>query len=219
MKSATAEKVSSAAKKPKRKTQSRSLERRRAILSTTRKLMETTSISDLSLYQVADKVGIPPSSLYHFFPKIDALLGALVEEIFIDFDNLLDQPLNVDAIHHWTDITRQLQARFVDYYREHKYVRDLILGQHIISNIHHADYIHDDLLGRKTLQHHQNLFQLPHLPDNYNIFAIALQVADKVYALSYQEFGNITDTMAREGRRAAQAYLGLYIPEVLPRKP
>ena len=218
MNSAATEKPGSVATKTRRKPQARSLERKRAILAATRELMETTSINNLSLYQIADRAGIPPSSLYHFFPKLENLLGALVEEIFVAFDSLLDEPLDPESIHHWTDITRVLQSRFVEYYRQHKYVRDLILGQHIISNIHHADFIHDDLLGIKTREHHQKLFHLPTLPDNYNIFAIALQVADKVYALSYQEFGNITDTMAREGRRAAQAYLGLYIPDIVPRK-
>ena len=202
----------------RRKPQARSLERRRAILDATRELLETTTISDLSLYQVADKAGIPPSSLYHFFPKVDVLLGALVEEIFTEFDAIMNKPLDIDAIHHWTDITRQLQARFVAYYREHKYVRDLILGQHVISTIRHADYMHDDLLGRRIREYHEQLFQLPPLPEAYNIFAVALQVADKVYSISYQEYGNITGEMAREGRRAAQAYLGLYLPEVMPKR-
>ncbi|GFR99914.1 UPF0271 protein [Elysia marginata] len=115
-------------------------------------------------------------------------------------------------------VNRCLQARFVAYYREHKYVRDLILGQHVISTIRHADYMHDDLLGRRIREYHEQLFQLPPLPKAYNIFAVALQVADKVYAISYQEYGNITEELAREGRRAAQAYLGLYLPQVMPKR-
>ena len=201
------------AQQPQRKPQARSLERRRAILGATRKLLETNTISEISLYQVAETAGIPPSSVYHFFPKVDALFDALVEEIFTDFDAILDQPLEVENIGHWSDIIRQLQARYIAYYQQHKYARDLILGQHIVSTIRHADYQHDDQLGCRIQHFHEQFYQLPPLSEEYNIFAIALQIADKVYSISHQEFGNITDTMAQEGISACLAYLSQYLPE------
>lgn len=202
----------------KRKTQARSLERRRAIMNAARELLDTTAIGDLSLYQVADKAGIPPSSLYHFFPKVEVLLDALVEEIFIEFDVILEQQLDYKTIDHWSDIIRQLQARYIAFYRERKYVRDLILGQHVASTIRHADYLHDEELGCKICRYHERLYQLPPLPEEYNIFAIALQIADKVYSISHQEFGNITDTLAQEGVNAALAYLGQYLPQQLQKR-
>ncbi|WP_461538713.1 TetR/AcrR family transcriptional regulator [Spongorhabdus nitratireducens] len=206
-------------RKAGRKQQVRGLERRRLIMEVTRELLEYTSTSELSLYQVAEKSGIPPSSVYHFFPKTDVLFQALVEEIFTEFDAILEQPLQTDEIHHWSDIFRQLQQRFVACYRENKYVRDLILGQHVVSSIRHADYEHDNQLGCRIHGHHQQFFQLPPLPQTYNIFAIALQIADKVYSISHQEHGNITDTMAQEGLRASLAYLGLYLPQQMMRQP
>ena len=207
-----------AVRQTRRKPQARSLERRRAIMDAARELLEDTSISNLSLYQVAEKAGIPPSSLYHFFPKVDALLSALVEEIFADFDATLEKPLRSEDINHWSDIFRQIQARYIAYYCEHKYVRDLILGQHVVSTIHHADYLHDDMLGCRICRFHEKYYELPPLPEEYNIFAIALQVADKVYSISHQEHGNITDTMAREGLNAALAYLGQYLPQQMQKK-
>ncbi len=204
-------------KRATRKQQVRGLERRRIIMEATRSLLETTSTSELSLYQVAEKSGIPPSSVYHFFPKTDVLFSALVEEIFAEFDAIVDQPLQAENIQHWKDIFSQLQSRLVTFYREHKYVRDLILGQHVISTIRHADYEHDNKLGNRIHEHHQQFFQLPPLPQEYNIFAIALQIADKVYSISHQEHGNITDTLAQGGLRAAQAYLNLYLPEQMLR--
>ncbi|MCW7555573.1 TetR/AcrR family transcriptional regulator [Endozoicomonas gorgoniicola] len=201
------------AQQPQRKPQARSLERRRAILDATRKLLETNTVSEISLYQVAEKAEIPPSSVYHFFPKVDALLNTLVKEVFAEFDTILDQPLKVENIGHWSDIMRQIQARYIDYYQQHQYARDLILGQHIVSAIHHADYLHDEQLGCRIRHFHEQFYQLPPLPEEYNIFAIALQIADKVYSISHQEFGNITDTMAQEGINACLAYLRQYLPE------
>ncbi|OKL45125.1 TetR/AcrR family transcriptional regulator [Pseudovibrio exalbescens] len=205
--------------RPKRRTQARSVERKRIILDAASELLETTPVGDLSLYQVADLAGIPPSSVYHFFPKINALLSELAEEIFEDFDKTLDEPLNYAEINNWRDITIEVEKRFVDYYRRKKYARDLILGQHLISTISHADYLHDDVLGKRIFGFHERLFVLPPLPADRNIFAIALQIADKIYSISHQEHGNITDTMAEEGQRAAVAYLSCYLPEYLVKKP
>ncbi|MBO9482883.1 TetR/AcrR family transcriptional regulator [Salinisphaera sp. G21_0] len=207
--------VVSKQRKVSRKTQARSLERRSTILTVARELLEENAINELSLYQVAEKAGMPPSSVYHFFPKVDAILEALLEDIFTDFEAILDQPLDESAIHHWTDIMRQLQVRYVSYYRQHKYVRDLILGQYTPGALLHADYQHDDMLGCRIRKCHEAYYQLPPLPAGFNIFAIALQIADKVYSISHQEYGNITDVMAREGVNAALAYLGEYIPRQL----
>jgi len=200
---------------PRRKLQPRSLERRNTILSVSRQLLENTAINELSLYQVADSAGIPPSSVYHFFPKVDAILEVLQEEIFQDFEAILDRPFDDKKIHHWSDIMRQLQARYVAYYRERKYARDLILGQYSTGSLRHADYQHDNVLGCRIRACHENYYQLPPLPESYNIFAIAIQVADKVYSISHQEHGDITDVMALEGVNAALAYLGEYIPRQL----
>ena len=211
---ATATKPSTGAS---RKKQARGLERRRIILEATRTLLADVATNELSLYQIAGEAGIPPSSVYHFFPKVDTLLAALVENIFVDFDAIADQPIDESAIQHWHDIFAQLQTRYVAFYREHKYVRDLILGQHVVNSIRHADYEHDDNLGHKIHRYFQTYYKLPPLPETYNIFAIALQVADKVYSISHQENGNITDVMAQEGLKAGLAYLGRYLPQQMIR--
>ena len=146
------------------------------------------------------------------------MLSALVDDIFSEFDHIAAEPLSNEDIHHWRDIFTQLQARSVAFYREHKYVRDLILGQHVVSTIRHADYEHDNLLGCGIHKHHQQLFQLPPLPRKYNVFAIALQIADKVYSISHKEHGNITDLMANEGLSASLAYLSCYLPDRMQKK-
>lgn len=202
-------------RKPARKLQTRSRERQARILEAARQLLETTAINELSLYQVAEMAEIPPSSLYHFYPKVDALLEALQESIFQDFDAILNQPFEDDSIQHWSDIIKQLQARYVAYYREHYYVRTLILGQHGSGTLRHADFLHDEALGCRIRIYFETYFQLPPLPDTHNIFAIALQIADKVYGMSHQKHGNITDELADEGLKAALAYLGVYLPSQL----
>ncbi|MGI2029623.1 TetR/AcrR family transcriptional regulator [Endozoicomonas acroporae] len=201
-----------------RRLQARSLERRRKILSVAREMITTASTPSLSLYDIAHKADIPPSSLYHFFPKIEVLLQALAEEVFDAFDECVSRPLPDQEINHWSDIGFILETRMQQYYQQNEMARALILGQHLHVDILVADHQHDDDLGRQIESIYQRYFELPVLPGDYNIFAIALQIADKVYAMSHQEFGNITPTMAMEGWRAARAYLALYLPEKLQRK-
>ena len=200
-----------------RRHQARSLERRIKILDAAREMLTSESISNLSLYEVARKAEIPPSSLYHFFPKIDFLLQALAEEVFDAFDKCVGDPIPADQVNHWTDIGFILETRMQTYYRENPMARALILGQHLHSDIMAADHQHDAAMGESIAAIYSRFFKMPELPSGYNIFAIALQIADKVYAMSHQEFGNITQEMAREGWLAARAYLSLYIPDNLPR--
>lgn len=201
-----------------RRLQTRSIERRTKILKAARELITSDSISELSLYEVARKAEIPPSSLYHFFPKIEHLLSALANEVFEAFEQCLHQPLSEESIRHWSNIGYILEQRMVSYYQGCTMARTLLLGQHIHSEIMNADHQHDDQMGRDIEAIYRSHFELPTLPQEYNIFAIALQLADKVYAISHQEHGNITPIMAQEGWRAARAYLSLYLPEYLPCK-
>lgn len=201
-----------------RRLQARSLERRLKILNTAREMVTTSSIPNLSLYDIAHKAEIPPSSLYHFFPKTEVLLQALAEEAFDAFDECVSRPIPHEQIHHWSDIGFILETRMQQYYQQNEMARALILGQHLHIDILAADHQHDDEMGKHIESIYHQYFELPKLPNRYNIFAIALQIADKVYAMSHQEFGNITPTMAMEGWRAARAYLALYLPEQLQRK-
>ena len=209
------EKIASQQNNKSRRHQARSLERRKKIMDVARELITSESISSLSLYDIAHRAEIPPSSVYHFFPKIEYLLEALAEEVFAAFDDSVSKPLLGGKIEHWSDIAFIIETRMVEYYQQNPMARALILGQHVHNNILASDHKHDDEMGKQIEAIFRRYFQLPPLPKEYNIFAIALQIADKVYAMSHQEYGNITPDMAREGWRAAYSYLSIYLPDQL----
>ena len=77
---------------------------------------------------------------------------------------------------------------------------------------------HDIELGdlmHKLFDHH---FELPSLPSDVDVFALAMELGDRVYARSVQQHGQITPRMAEEGMRVFDAYLGLYLPPYLPKR-
>ena len=59
---------------------------------------------------------------------------------------------------------------------------------------------------------------LPTLPADIDVFALAMELGDRVYARSVQLHGEITPRLAEEGMRVFDAYLGLYLPAALPKR-
>ncbi|MCL6417542.1 TetR/AcrR family transcriptional regulator [Aestuariirhabdus sp. Z084] len=213
--------VNQAENKPKpkgRKLQARSIERRNKILDAAHELLQTESIASLSLYDVAARAEIPPSSLYYFFPSVSALVEALAEEIFVAFEECVEAPIAADGIDTWEDLGELLEKRMQDYYRGNIIARKMLLGQQIDNEVELADREHDEDLGKKVEAIYKRFFYLPKLPEEYNVFAIAMQIADKVYAMSHQKEGNISDLYAREGWRAAQGYLSFYLPKLMQKR-
>ncbi|MNC68900.1 hypothetical protein D3C75_1195430 [compost metagenome] len=61
-------------------------------------------------------------------------------------------------------------------------------------------------------------FQLPALPADIEVFSLAMELGDRVYALSVQRHGLISERLAEEGMRVFDAYLALYLPPFLPKR-
>ena len=55
--------------------------------------------------------------------------------------------------------------------------------------------------------------------DPIEVFSLAMELGDRVYALSVQRHGHISERLAEEGMRVFDAYLGLYLPAALPKRP
>lgn len=189
------------------------------ILAAARTLLAEQGIAGLSVYSVAERAQIPPSSVYHFFASVPALLQALTADVHAAFRACLAEPITSENLHTWRDLARIVEARMLAIYAEDAAARQLILTQHGLAELLQADRQHDLELGRLMQALFDRHFQLPALPEEIEVFALAMELGDRVYARSVQQHGCITPRMAEEGRRVFDAYLGLYLPEFLPRRP
>lgn len=178
------------------------------------KLMERREATEISMYDVAKECGMATSTVYHHYPNIESLFRSLLDEVFIDFDEVLHQCIDAEKVTHWSDINRMIETAYVDYYNNNPIARKLILGRHTFSELGHADTEHDILLGDQVEQIYQRFFDIPQLPQPVNVFAISLQVADKIYSLSYRKYGYIIPRLAQEAILLTESYLKLYIPQV-----
>ncbi|WP_314408514.1 TetR/AcrR family transcriptional regulator [Pseudomonas kuykendallii] len=189
-----------------------------AILVAARALLAEQGVGGLSVYSVAERAQIPPSSVYHFFAGVPALLQALTAEVHAAFRACLAEPIASEDLRTWRDLSRIVEARMLAIYAEDAAARQLILTQHGLAELVQADRQHDLELGRLMQALFDRHFVLPALPTEIEVFALAMELGDRVYARSMQQHGSITPRLAEEGRRVFDAYLGLYLPEFLPRR-
>jgi hypothetical protein len=96
--------------------------------------------------------------------------------------------------------------------------RQLILASHGLAEVTLADRQHDMELGRSMQALFDHHFHLPELPRDIEVFSLAMELGDRVYALSVQRHGRIEPRLAEEGMRVFDAYLSLYLPPFLPKR-
>ncbi len=161
---------------------------------------------------------IPPSSVYHFFASVPALLEALTADIHAAFRASLQAPIDHNQLTTWRDLSRIVELRMLAIYNADAAARQLILAQHGLTEINQADRQHDIELGHLMLEVFDRQFQLLALPDDVDVFALAMELGDRVYARSVQLHDEITPRMAEEGMRVFDAYLGLYLPVFLGKR-
>jgi AcrR family transcriptional regulator len=189
-----------------------------SILDAARELLAVEGVASLSIYSVAERAGIPPSSVYHFFASVPALLEALTADIHAAFRASLQAPVEHDRLDGWRDLSRLIELRMLEIYNADAAARQLILAQHGLAEVNRADRQHDIELGRLMREVFDGHFQLPTLPEEVDVFALAMELGDRVYARSIQMHDAITPRMAEEALRVFDAYLGLYLPPYLPKR-
>ena len=188
------------------------------ILGAARELLSSQGFAGLTIYAVAERANIPPSSVYHFFASVPALLEALTADIHAAFRDCLLQPVEHATLHDWRDLSRVIEERMLAIYAGDSAARQLILAQHGLAEVIQADRQHDLELGRLMQQVFERHFPLPQLPGDIDVFALAMELGDRVYARAVQLHGEITPRMAEEGMRVFDAYLALYLPPALPKR-
>ena len=201
-----------------RKSRARSQGRIDAILAAARTLLATQGVSSLSIYSVAERAEIPPSSVYHFFASVPALLEALTGDVHAAFRACLQAPIAHESLNTWHDLSHIVERRMLSIYSDDAAARQLILAQHGLIEVTRADRQHDLELGQLMHGLFMRHFELPALPQDVDVFALAMELGDRVYARSIQLHDSITPRMAEEGQRVFDAYLGLYLPPFLPKR-
>lgn len=196
-------------------TQARGRARRQALLQAARVLLFERDLEQITLPAVAEQAGIPASSTYHFYADMKDLYKDLAREIAAE---MTDVPLAPLAPRRWEDLIRPYTKIAVDFYNRDTAARQLMLGPKTPPDIKRAGCAREAGFGDSLMAFIGQYFTLPDLPNPSAIFFRAIQVADALFMISVEDHGHITEEYQEDASDAMIAYLGLYLPRLLPRR-
>jgi AcrR family transcriptional regulator len=161
---------------PTHKARRSSRQRIEHILTAARQLLVEQGPSGLNIYAVAQTAALPPSSVYHFFPSVAALLGALTHDVHAAFRICLEIPVDHDRLMVWRDLSRIVEERMLEIYAVDAAARQLILANHGLTEIARVDQQHDTELGALLQTLFNRHFEMPVLPNDIDVFALAIEL-------------------------------------------
>lgn len=188
--------------------------RQAALLDATETLLLTQSPESIGIYQIAERAGVPPASVYHFFPTRDAAFAALAVRFMKGIRRVIREPAPAADMGGWQDLFRLEQKRVQLGFNAHPAALKLFYGYSSdavrLADIRLADEMFERICPTLDL-----LFHMPPIDRAAYRFRIALVAADAVWALSCARHGEITDEYFEEALAVHNAYCRLFLPETL----
>ena len=180
-------------------------------------LAKTRKINNISIYDIASEAHMSASTIYHYYPNVEALLYVMMTKVFEDFVDVVKDCLNGHEIVHWKDVNRLLEQSLTNYCDANPIAKKLLYCQHPFVSIKEAARENDKILGEEIEKQYRRYFKLPDLPANINIFIIALEAADSLYFSQNKEGEPVSDEIIKEAQILTERYLSYYLPDYLPR--
>ena len=185
------------------------------LLDATETLLFEYSVDEIGLYQIAERAGTSPASVYHFFPHKNAAFLALAGRYHDAFCDLLAQPVEPTLLTGWQDLKTILMARSVQYFNSNPPAQKLFLGSGSNWEMRQKDLAWNATIAQQLVEIYDSHFAMPPMKDLAHRFAISISITDSVWALSYALHGRITDEYALEALRAGIAYYRTFLPEYM----
>lgn len=202
-----------AARKP---SQRRSQERVQALLNAADALLAEREITDIGLYDVARAAGIPPGSVYHFFPTRESVFLALAERYLAELRAHVEDQIDASKLEGWQDLIALRYHRVVDFFNTRLAARKLSLGTNVGSDIKDQDVKDIQTTASRSYDFFDRYFHMPYIKNPEIKFTVLIGIYDGVWMASYARHGYITEEFAREGLAAGLAYCETFLPKVIP---
>ena len=152
------------------------------------------------------------ASSYLFFSDINAVYITLAEKNYANIENLLAQPVEQE-VRNWQRLLELLVDRLVDHYRADPDLAKLVYSNKIAMEVRLSERSYDYNYAQITLDLFQQYFILPPGRDWAKTFFVATEIVDTILTLSFLEHNCLVPEMTEEAKRAAIAYLKLYVGE------
>lgn len=193
----------------------RGLKRYNALVDATAQLLESDDPHSVGLYQIAEAAGIPPASVYHFFPSKEAAFTALAMRVAEQLLEVHRIPIPADRIQSWQDLYRVDVLRAADFFNRNPAGMKILFGGFGGINGRDVDRAVTSSIACAAYERLDLLFHMPELPRAETLFENRLAILDAIWSLSVQELGRIDGQYLEESIRACLAYTHTFLPENL----
>lgn len=198
---------------PRKPARGRGLLRYDALVDATEFLLQTEDPDEVGLYRIAEQAGVPPASVYHFFPTKEAAFTALAIRIM---DQLLEahrEPIRARDIQTWQDLFRMDCTRGKNFYNSHPAGLKIFYGGYGGVDARRIDEAATTRLSSAIYARMNTIFHMPYMRNPELKFACRMVILDAIWSISVQRYGYITDEFHEEAVVACLAYSRTYFPE------
>jgi AcrR family transcriptional regulator len=199
----------------RRPSRGRGIVRYQALLEATEALLQDSTPDVIGLYQIAEKAGVPPASVYHFFPTKEAAYQALAEQYLQGLVKLHGQPIEARRIRTWVDLLAFDMRRAMDYFNQRPPMLKILYGGYGGVEARNLDIVVTDALANASYERLNRIFHVPFLQDQRKKAQIGLAILDAIWTISFRLHGTITEDYYEESVKACAAYRRLFLPEYL----
>lgn len=199
-----------------RHTQRRGDSRRRALLRAAGEMIVRHPLRDLTYAGVCKRAGVPVGSAHHFYPDLDAIYLALLEEHRSAKDAALFKPIPARLRGSWQAVIGCLVDRAVRYHRANPVVTKLAIGGETPPNIKLWDRQADRARSALSMRVLGELFVLPPGIEPARAAYVTTEIVDTVLMLSMIEHGRLSAAHVKLAKAAAIGFLTMQLGPTLP---
>ncbi|MEX2963650.1 TetR/AcrR family transcriptional regulator [Microbulbifer sp. TYP-18] len=188
------------------------------LLDNLEQLLQFREASEITLAGLSETAGVPTASVYHFFPSRSAALAALTQRYFSAPPSAEQFIPAGKTWLRWQDLFSQFLDRLLSQFSHNIPMQKLKLGPTPCWATRELLVEYNRALANLLYRHMQEHFILPSSHSWRERFLMAITIVDSFWSLSFSRDHQITEQANQESKRAALAYLRLYLGETLTRR-
>jgi AcrR family transcriptional regulator len=193
----------------------RGIARLQLLLEATEALLQTANPNEIGLYQIAEKAGVPPGSVYHFFPTKEAAYQALAERYLEGLVQMHAEPIAARKVRTWMDLSAIDMRRAMEFYNARPAMLKILYGGYGGVEARSLDELVTDQMAQAAYDRLNLIFHVPSVYNDGRRARVSLAILDAVWTVSVRQYGRITEDYCEEAHRAVVAYRRLHLPEYL----
>lgn len=190
-----------------------------ALVDATEELLRTDDPDEVGLYRIAERAGVPPASVYHFFPTKEAAFTALAMRTMEQLVAVHREPIPADQIQSWQQLFRVDAGRARDFYNTHPAGLKIFYGGYGGVDARNIDENTSLKLATASYARMDSIYYMPFMREPEAKFKSRMAILDAIWSLSVRKHGTINDEYFEESYLACTAYSRTFLPDRIELRP